>query len=299
MTKLSVIILAHNEEDNIKKCLETVSFTDEIILIDDYSTDKTVEIAKKYGAKIYKRKLDDFASQRNYGLAKATGEWVLFVDADERVTDELKSEILAQFKAQGSRLKENVDGYRIPRKNKIFGKFLKYTDWYPDYQLHLFKKDKGKYVRKVHEQVKVKGEAGKLSQPLVHLNYDSLDQFLQKNYFQYADLEAKRLMENGYKFKWRDLLKQPAGEFLRRFFACRGYKDGLHGLVASILVSFATFVVYAKIWEKEGFGEKTLSIKQINKEFEELTQETRHWLRESKIKEEKNFLKRFFFKIFG
>lgn len=304
MKKLSVVILTKNEEENIVQCLKTVQFADEIIIIDDYSTDKTVEIAEKLGAKVYQRKLDDFASQRNYGLSKATDEWVLFVDADERVTEELKSEILALLKAQpacrrgrGSRLKENIIGYKIPRKNKIFGKFLQYTDWYPDYQLHLFKRDKGKYKRKVHEQVAVEGRVGKLSHPLRHLNYNSIDQFLQKNYFQYADLEAKQLIEGGYKFDWVDLFKQPVGEFLRRFFSCYGYKDGLHGLVASILVSLATFVVYAKVWEKEEFRERELSIEEIDLEHKTLRQEIGYWIREAKIREEKNVFKKIILKV--
>lgn len=290
MVKLTAIVLTSNEEKNLPQCLETLQFADEILVIDDWSTDKTVEIAKKFGAEVYRRKLNDFASQRNFALSKATGKWVLFVDADERVTEELREEILTKIQNQ-------VNGYQIPRKNKIFGKFFRFTDWYPDHQLHLFKRLKGKYQRQVHERVVVEGKVGKLKNPLIHNNYQTIDQFIFKNFFRYADLEARVLVEEGYRFQWVDLFKKPVGEFLRRFFACQGYKDGIHGLVASALVSLATFVIYAKVWEREGFQEKNLTLRELNLTLKKAIREIKYWLKETRLRKEKNFLKRAFLKL--
>ena len=291
MKKLSVVILTKNEEKNIKACIESISFASEILVIDDNSTDSTRTIAKKMGAKVYIRTLDDFASQRNFGLTKVTGDWVLFIDADERVPRELAHEIVDSINS------EDEFFYKIPRKNKIFGKYLEHTDWYPDYQYRLFEKGKGKWGRKVHEQLETKLTGRELDKSLLHDNYETIQQFVDKNFGIYADYEADLLISSGYKFQPADLVSKPINEFLRRFFASRGYLDGVHGLVASTLVSFGTFVVYAKVWEKQGFREESLSLKTIQGEFNKSGRDIQFWIKNSLLSGEKNALIKLFKKI--
>lgn len=245
---ITAVILTKNEEKNLPSCLKSIAWVEEIILVDDNSTDKTVEIAKEAGAKIFKRKLDDFSAQRNFALGKVETPWVLFIDPDEEVTQELAEEIKKAVR------EGKFDGFRIPRKNVIFGKWIKHSGWYPDWQLHLFEKNKGRYIRRVHEQVEVQGKVGELKNFLLHKNYESISQYLEK-LSHFTTLEAENQIESGYKFAWQDLIKKPLGEFLRRFFAEEGYKDGVHGLVLSLLQAFSELVVYLKVWEKEGFKE--------------------------------------------
>lgn len=271
-TKLSVIILTRNEEKNIKDCIQSVSFADEILVIDDGSTDKTVEIAQKMGAKVYNRHLDNFAAQRNFGMSKAKGEWIFFIDADERVPHELQEEIKEKIAL------DSHTYYKIPRKNHIFGKYLAHTDWYPDYQHRLFRNGGAKWERSVHEQLRT-GDTGEvLTRDLLHDNYSSINHFVTKNFGNYADYEVQVLLSSGYRFHWPDLVTKPVGEFLRRFFAAEGYKDGVHGLVASSLVSFAVFIVYAKVWEKQGFSEKKLSPSDIKSTFFKAGEDITYWI---------------------
>jgi len=272
MPTISVVILAKNEENLIAGCIKSVKFADEVIVIDDNSDDNTVKIAREHGAEVYKRELDNFADQRNYGSSKTKGDWVLYVDADEFITKELESEILIK-------LQDDINGYWIPRKNIIFGKWLEHTDWYPDYQLRLLRKGSFVYKRKVHEQVDLKGESEYLVNPILHNNYDTVDQFVKKNYLQYADLEAKILIDEGYVFNWKDLITKTTGEFLRRYFSCKGYRDGVHGLIASMLVSFATFIVYVKVWEQVKNPKENISVKEFGQVISQSGREYRHWLK--------------------
>ena len=267
---LSAVILAKNEEENLPGCLELVrKLADEIILIDDCSSDKTVEIAKKAKVEVFQRRLDDFSSQRNFALEKVKTPWVLFIDPDEEVSPELAQEIKKVIQ------NKKFDGFQIPRKNIIFGKWIKHSGWYPDWQLHLFKKEKGKYVGRVHEQVEIKGKVGELKNFLLHKNYQSISQYLEK-LSRYTSLEKEFQIDSGYKFSWQDLIKKPLGEFLRRFFAEEGYKDGVHGLALSLLQAFSELVVYLKIWEKEGFKDE--EIPGVFEEIEKATSEINWWI---------------------
>lgn len=289
--KISVVILTKNEEKNIEECIKSVPFADEVVVLDDNSHDNTRTIAEKLGAKVFRRTLDDFATQRNFALTKTSGEWVLFLDADERVSKELGKEIVDTIG------KESNFYYKIPRKNKIFGKYLEHTDWYPDFQFRLFEKGKGMWDRKVHEQLKTTIKGKELSESLSHENYQSIQQFVDKNFGKYADYEAELLITNGYIFRWSDLMIKPTNEFLRRFFASKGYQDGVHGLVASVLVSIATFITYAKIWEKQGFKSENLNSIEVRNLLEKLGRDIRFWMKKSILSSEKNKIVRFIKKI--
>jgi len=243
---VSVIIPVYNEEKNIKDCIDSLrDLADEIIVVDNSSTDKTAEIAKKLGANIFTQENDPsrIDLQKNFGFSKATCDWILSLDADERVTPELTSEIKSNIQHPTS----NIQGYEIPRKNIIFGKWIEHTGWYPDYQLRLFKKGKGKYVsKKVHEPIVVEGKIERLLSPIHHENYQSINQFLNRM-VAYTDSEAEALLAGGYEFNYIDAIRMPFQEFLRRFFTHEGYKDGLHGLILSLLMGFYHFVIFLKV----------------------------------------------------
>jgi len=304
MKKLSVVISAYNEEKNIEECLNSVKWADEIILIDNTSTDRTVEIAKKFTDKIliYPNNLM-LNINKNYGFSKATSEWILSLDADERVADELKQEILKNIHNSEFRIQNSINAFWIPRKNIIFGKWIKHSIWWPDYQLRLFKKDKGKFSCKhVHEYLKAEGKTEKLKNPLIHYNYQTISQYLHKLDKIYTENEAENIIKSGRRLVWQDALRMPVRDFLKTFFAQEGYKDGTHGLVLSLLQSFYALVVFVKVWEKQGFKENKDNqfLKKTITEFKNLGGEFKHWLVQSKLKTEKNIFKRAitrFFKI--
>jgi len=323
MKKLSVVISAYNEEKNIRDCLDSVKWADEIILVNNESTDKTVDIALSIGreVKIFTRPNQPMLNiNKNYGFSKATGEWILSLDADERVTPELREEIRriigncpakrdpalreklpARWQAGEIGDSASAVGFSIPRKNIIFGKWIKHTGWYPDRQLRLFRRGKGKFPAKhVHEMIEVEGKTAELRNHFLHYNYQTVSQFIYKLDRIYTENEAENLIKDGYQLKRQDALRFPAQEFIRRFFAQEGYKDGFHGLILSLLMAFYHLVVFAKIWEKQGFKDKIDKnfLKETTDEFKNLGRKFKHWLLEVKLKTEKNFFKKIIVRFF-
>lgn len=296
MSKVSVVISAFNEEKKIRACLTSVKWAKEIVFIDNSSTDNTVQIAKEYTSKIFTRPNNPMLNvNKNLGFIKATGDWILNLDADERVTPELASEIASRIKNQES----GINGYWIPRRNIIFGKWIHHAGWYPDYQLRLFKKGKGKFPAvQVHEMVAVDGETKYLKNPLEHLNYENISQFLLKLTNIYTPNEAQVLINKGYEFNWIDSIRMPAREFINRFFAQKGYKDGLHGLVLSLLMAFYHLVIFIKVWENKGFQEVNHNLlPQIIEESQAVGKELKFWSWASIIDETKNPIQKLFLKI--
>lgn len=286
-TTITVVISAFNEEKNITSCLESASWTDEIILIDNTSTDDTVKLAKKYTDKIFTRPNNPMLNiNKNFGFGKATGDWILNIDADESVTPELAKEIQEVLVH-----KEDLDGYYIPRKNILFGKWIQHTGWYPDFHLRLFRKGKGSFPENhVHEHVTVNGATTYATGHIEHHNYDSIAQFIQKMFLIYAPNEAKELKRRGYQFDWKDAMRFPFQEFLSRFFAREGYKDGYHGLMLSLLQSFYHFVVFAYLWEDAKFpsvdGEDMLAY--VKKQQKLQNKELAYWFANEALKKMHN-----------
>jgi (heptosyl)LPS beta-1,4-glucosyltransferase len=176
MAEISVVVLTKNEERNIRPCLETLQWADELMVLDSFSEDATVEIAQDMGAEVHQHRFVNYPSQRNAALQLASGEWVFFVDADERVTPELEEEIRRVLDETG------FAGWWVPRRNFIFGKWIRHAGWFPDYQLRLLRRDRARYdeTREVHELVDLDGEAGYLEGLMIHYNYDTLEQFRAK-----------------------------------------------------------------------------------------------------------------------
>lgn len=242
---VSVVVITKNEEKNIKDALESVKDFEEIIIVDSFSEDKTLEICREYTDKIFQHEWQGFAKQKQLAIDKTTLPWVLVLDADERVTEGLKNEIL-------EKIKDDKNGYFIPRKNFFLNRWIKHSGWWPDYTLRLFKKDRGKMQqREVHEKIIVDGKIGYLREPLIHYTYYSLDDFIKKMQI-YASLSA----EENFKFtlsKKKIILKMtfsPFFTFFKMFILRLGFLDGLRGFILAVLYSFYSFLKYAKVWEK-------------------------------------------------
>lgn len=252
MTHLTAIILTYNESRHIEACIQSVRFADSVLVFDSYSTDNTVDLARRAGADVIQHPFSDYATQRNAALDRVYGktDWVLFVDADERVDAPLADDIRRVIQT------DDAVGWRIPRHNYIFGKLTRATGWYPDYQTRLLKVGFAHYdpTRKVHEVVMLDGELGTLTNPLTHYNYDNARQFAQKQR-KYTAYEAKILYESGVRPKLRNYILQPIRHFKWRFFELKGYQDGLHGLRLSLLMSWYEFKKYwllRGLWRENG-----------------------------------------------
>ncbi|HVZ12400.1 MAG TPA: glycosyltransferase family 2 protein [Patescibacteria group bacterium] len=296
--KISVVISAFNEEKNIEEALKSVKrIADEIIVIDNDSSDLTPSIAKKYTKQVFSQKNDPkkIDLQKNFGFSKATGDWILSIDADERITPELEDEI----KSKLDNAPEIVDGFWISRKNIIFGKWIKNEMWWPDFQLKLFRRGKGEFEGgTVHKALVVAGQTQKLENFLLHVNYESISQFISK-LNNYTDIEAISLVEAGYKFNWLDAIRFPVDDFVKTFFLQRGYSDGLHGLVLSLLQAFYMETVFAKLWEKNKFEEVVMPdfVDDVRREFIVSSGKISYWYTSIFIRNTKNPLKKTLLKI--
>lgn len=246
---LSAIVLTQNEERNIVDCLRTLSWADEVLVLDSGSEDATVALAQEMGARVERRPFDNFPRQRKAALELARGEWLFFVDADERVTQELAHEVQKVI-AQGE-----ADGFWVPRHNYIFGRLIRHAGWYPDYQLRLFRRGKGRYdeSREVHELVILDGPQGYLENPFVHYNYDNVGQFIERQN-RYTEMEAACLFRGGARAKVRNFILQPCREFWRRYITLEGYGDGRYGLLLSLLMAYYEGVKYLKLWRLQRRG---------------------------------------------
>jgi len=245
MPKIIAAILTKNEARHIADCIKSVQWADKVIIEDSFSDDGTIETAEKLGAKVFQSHFVNFAVARNTALQHAQalgGNWMFFVDADERVTPELAEEI------QGIITEDSAPGWWVPRYNIMWGHTLHGGGWYPDYQLRLMKIDAAQYnpEREVHETVILEGPADYLKEHLIHYNYDSLAHFKQKQN-RYIDFEAKILKDKGIKAKPWTYLTMPLREFRRRYIQLGGYRDGWVGLQLCSLMSWYTFATYWRL----------------------------------------------------
>ena len=241
---ISTVVLAKNEEKNVEACLRSVSWCDEIIVIDDNSNDKTTEIAKKYNAKILSHSLNgDFSAQRNFGLEKAKNDWVLFVDADEVVSQALWYEIMASVNDPSG----IYSGYFIKRKDIMWGKELNFGETGDIKLLRLAKKDAGEWEGRVHETWKIKGKTLLLQNNLTHYPHQTIKEFLKEiNY--YSDIRAQELFNKKIKSSWLAIIFYPKAKFILNYFIKRGFLDGLSGLVFALMMSLHSFLVRGKLW---------------------------------------------------
>jgi hypothetical protein len=244
---LSVIVLTHNEEKHLRACLSSVcDFADELLVLDSGSADRTADIAREVGARVEQRAFDNYPAQRNAAIDFARGDWIFFIDADERATPALGQEI------QNAIRNSQFAGFWIPRRNIIFGKEIRHTGWSPDYQPRVLRKGRARFdpAREVHELVLWDGEAGYLREPLVHHNYETLAQFRAKQ-IAYTRYEARVWYDQGKRARWRGFVGQPLREFFRRYVSLQGWRDGAHGLLLSALMAYYAFVRWRMLREMQ------------------------------------------------
>lgn len=247
MTKLSVVVIAKDEEKNIRDCLERVKWADEIIIIDDFSRDKTTEIAREFTSKIYRHRMEGFGQQRNFGIDKTKGDWIYFADADDRVTPELRDEILATIK------NPKYNAYKIYQKTNYLGRWIRYCGWYAPV-MKLLKNGKARFnFEKAIEKPVVEGKIGCLKNPVLHTGYPDISTHIKKISL-YSKYEAETMAGKGVEFKRYNLawyfLIRPLVKFFQKYIYLKGYREGMHGFILSAMNAFYLFLIYAVAWER-------------------------------------------------
>lgn len=254
VTKLpiSLVIITLNEEAHIERCIQSASsFVDDIVVVDSFSTDRTVEIAKACGARVFQEKWRGFGPQKAFATEQAKNPWVLSLDADEAISKELAAEILESF----AELNPEA-GYLVPRLSWHMGRWIRHGGWYPDYQLRLFNKDKSQWnSAALHEKVQVK-ERLRMKRPILHWVFEDLsDQVVTND--RYSTLGAKQLMEKGKRFSMFKLLTKPVSKFVECYFFKKGFMDGMPGFIIAVGASYSIFLKFAKMWEVENVRNKS------------------------------------------
>jgi len=285
MGKISVIISVVKEDiKDLPRALSSIKkFASEIVIIDMTGSEEIVDVVKKYNAKRFKHKLVAYVEiVRNFGISKTSGKWVLVVDPDEEIPHEL-SEKLVSISCGNSAF----DYYRLPRKNIIFGKWIKHSRWWPDYNIRFFKKDSVSWNEEIHSVPSTEGEGCDLEpferNAIVHYHYKTIEQYIHRMN-RYTSAQSRGLVKNGYKFDWKDLIKKPSAEFISRFFQSEAYKDGIHGFALAFLQAFSEFVVYLKIWQNSEFSEIDMNIEKFIKVTKEVESELNYWRADALIK---------------
>jgi glycosyltransferase involved in cell wall biosynthesis len=242
---ISIIVITKNEEQNIVECLESVHWSNEIIIVDAQSADKTVELAKKYTQHVHIKPWSGYADAKNFALQKVTNEWVLWLDADERVTPELADEIRNIIRDKAN----TYDVYEVARRAYFLGRWIKHCGWYPGYVTRLFRKNKVKFSSsRVHEKIEYTGTIGRLKNDLLHYTDDDLYHYFGK-FNKYTSLAAHDVNEAGRKYSLSDLIFRPPFMFFKMFFIRLGFLDGMHGFILCLLSSAYVYTKYAKLWE--------------------------------------------------
>jgi len=247
--EISVVIITFNEEERLEGALKSVAdLADEIIVVDSFSTDNTLKIAKKYTKHVYQRKWTDFADQKNFANSKASFPWILSLDADERVSPELREEILQVKKSE-----PECSGFSFPRQVFYLGKWIRHSGWYPDHKLRLFRKEKARWEGEyIHEKLVIQGKIERFKGSLHHFTYETIADHLDR-INQFSKLGAQKLYAKKKKARLYHLVFLPFFRFIKSFIFRLGFLDGFAGLVISVLNSYAVFIRYAKlkeIWKK-------------------------------------------------
>jgi glycosyltransferase involved in cell wall biosynthesis len=250
-SKITALVPAFNEEANIGPCLASVGWADEVFVVDSFSTDATPDLARAAGARVIQHEYVNSATQKNWAIPQATHPWVLIVDADERVTPQLRDEILDILRRDGADPGSVSDGYRIGRLNHFMGRPVRYCGWQNDRCLRLFRRDRGRYQdRQVHADVEIRGRVGRLRHKLLHYTFASFEQYMRK-YDRYTTLASRDRARRTPRVRWHHLTLRPMGRFLKQYVLKRGFLDGRVGLVVCTLAAFSVFMKYAKLMETQ------------------------------------------------
>ncbi len=288
--RITAIVHTFNEEDNIKKAIESVSWADEVLVCDMYSNDQTVEIARKLGARIiFYKQMGYVEPARNFAVSKVKTDWILILDADEEIPITLKDKILEIIQDT------NIDVVEIPRKNIIFNQWIKEAMWWPDYNIRLFRKGKVLWSDKIHSKPKIEGVKLTLNSSedlaIIHNNYQTVNEYLE-SMNRYSSIQADEMIASGYILRWEDFIVKPVDEFFSRYFAYFGFKAGLHGLVLSLLQSFSILLIYIKIWERSGFKKSDVDYKLLSDLANKKGKEINWWFKKNNFQDNK-FIEKF------
>jgi len=241
---LTALIPTLNEEAMIRECLESVGWADEVFVVDSFSVDRTLEIATRFGARVVQHPYENSAAQKNWAIPQCTHPWVLLVDADERVTPQLRDEIQALLERGPEH-----NGYWILRANHFLGKKMNHCGWETDKVIRLFRRDQARYEEKeVHAEIQLPGPLPVLKNPLLHYSFRSFAQYWGKMQL-YSDWGASQMWREGKRAGWVSIGLRPLQRFLKMYVVRGGYLDGIHGLTLSMLGAFTVFLKYAKLWE--------------------------------------------------
>jgi glycosyltransferase involved in cell wall biosynthesis len=256
MERLSVVLITYNEEHSIDRCLGSVRWADEIVVVDSFSRDRTVERAKQYTEKVFQHEYLGSTRQMERGIGYATGDWIFLIDADEEVSPELKAEV-QQVLREGS----DKDGYEFIRKPWAFGRWIEHGGWFPDRQFRFFRRDR--YIldhQEVHGGFRPKGPKGQLKGYVYHYTYPTIYAYVERmNDYTSLYVSNKLKQTPVTRVRWWHLILNPLSHFLRMFISLKAYKDGFHGFVLSLLDANYNMLLYAKLWEfqkrqREGKG---------------------------------------------
>jgi len=243
---IAVVIITKDEERNIQACLESVRWTDERIVVDAESRDRTVEIAKRHAAEVLVRPWPGYGPQKNFGIERARAEWILIVDADERITPALREEIQAVLKAGPP---GEIAGYEVPRRNFFYGRWMQGGGMYPDYQLRLFRKAAGRYDdTQLHENLRLRGRIERMRNPMDHNSMATIHVHVQKM-MRYTTLGAQQKLKSRSAVTAMEVAGHHVGTIVKTYVLRKGCRDGVHGVIAALFAGMHTFVKYAKAWE--------------------------------------------------
>jgi glycosyltransferase involved in cell wall biosynthesis len=244
---ITAIVLTLNEQSHIVECLRSLSFCNQILVVDSGSRDATCQLARQNGAEVLELQWEGFAAQRNKALAHASNDWILSIDADERVTPELEAELEQLFTSRV----ERASAYTMPRKTIHFGRWIRHGGWYPNRLVRLFRKSQGSWEGgELHEKWETSGKVGALGGDILHFSFSDFSDQVERNNL-YSTLGAQKLMRQGRKFTFAKLVAKTLSKFIETYFLKRGFLDGYPGLFISVSAAYSVFLKWAKLWELE------------------------------------------------
>jgi len=241
---VSVYVLTYNNRRTIERCLNSLHWAEELVIVDSFSTDGTYETCQRYTDKIFRREWKGHGNQYQYAADLTKNDWIMFVDADEEIPPELAEEIQTEL-ARGAR---GLDGFIVYRRTYYLGRWIRYGGWYPDYEIRLYRRDKGRWEGGLHAKVVLNGEVGSLKNQYLHYTYRDISDQIQ-TIDKYSRMAAEDLFQSGEKFSLFRLLFHPPFRFIKEYVMKSGFRDGLPGLIIVVSTMYYVFIKYAKLWE--------------------------------------------------
>lgn len=249
--KVSIYVLTFNNERTIERCLNSLRWADELVVVDSYSSDKTLEICRRYTDKIYQRQWTSHQEQYQHGADLTANRWVMFVDADEEVPPELAQEIKEELRSNNGQW----DGYIAHRRTYYLGRWIRYGGWYPDYEIRVYDREKGRWAGGLHAKVKVDGRVKTLRNRYLHYTYRDISDQVQ-TIDRYSQIAAEDMLREGRRFSLVNMVLHPPFRFLKEYIFKRGFLDGVPGLIIAVSTFYYTFIKHAKLWEHRLVSQK-------------------------------------------